>query len=75
MNDVIMFISFLLGAGWRFFAETTVPGFQFTVGQLFIAYFLANLGLRLLFSMLGMRISADTVGHGISHFKKDGEKK
>lgn len=59
--EVLAFISFFLGASWDFFTETKVPGFEFSFAALFIGIFLANLGLRFLFSMLGMSIDSQTV--------------
>lgn len=59
--EVLAFISFFLGASWDFFTEVTVPGFEFSFAALFVGLFLANLGLRFLFSMLGIGIHSDTV--------------
>lgn len=67
--EVIAFISFFLGASWDFFTEIKVPGFDFTFGALFVGLFLANLGLRFLFSMLGMSIDAHSVGGTVSAFR------
>ena len=55
--EVMACISFFLGASWDFFTEINVPGFDFSFAALFVGLFLASLGLRLLFSMVGM--SAD----------------
>lgn len=52
--EVIAFISFFLGASWDFFTETNVPGFDFSFAALFVGLFLASLGLRFLFMMLGI---------------------
>lgn len=54
--DVIAFISFFLGASWDFFTEVKVPGFDFSFAALFVGLFLAVLGLKFLFSMLGISV-------------------
>lgn len=59
--EVLAFISFFMGASWDFFTEIKVPGFDFTFAALFVGLFLANLGLRFLFSMLGIGISSGAV--------------
>ena len=59
--DVLAFISFFLGASWDFFTEVNVPGFDFSFAALFVGLFLANLGLRFLFSMLGIGVSSNAV--------------
>lgn len=67
--DVILFISFFLGAAWDFFTEVNVPGFDFSFAALFVGLFLANLGLRFLFSMVGISIDAQSVGGTFSVFR------
>ena len=57
--DVLNFISFFLGASWRFFTEVQVPGFDFSFAALFVGLFLANLGLRFILSMLGVHANDD----------------
>lgn len=52
--EVLAFISFFLGASWDFFTEIKVPGFDFSFAALFVGLFLASLGLRFLFMMLGI---------------------
>lgn len=52
--EVIAFISFFLGASWDFFTEIKVPGFEFSFATLFVGLFVATLGLRLLFMMVGV---------------------
>lgn len=52
--QVLEFIGWFLGASWDFFTEVTVPGFNFTFAALFVGLFLANLGLRFLFMILGV---------------------
>lgn len=54
--EILKFISFFLSASWDFFTEVTVPGFDFTFGALFVGLFLAWLGLKFLFSMLGISV-------------------
>lgn len=56
--EVLMFISFFLGASWDFFTEVKVPGFDFSFAALFVGLFLAALGLRFVFAML--QISSPT---------------
>lgn len=68
--EVLAFISFFLGASWDFFTEIKVPGFEFSFAALFIGIFLANLGLRFLFSMLGIGIHSDDVTSVIGHGKR-----
>ena len=58
--EVLAFISFFLGASWDFFTEVKVPGFDFSFAALFVGLFLASLGLRFLFSMLGIGVHSDT---------------
>lgn len=52
--EVLAFISFFLGASWRFFTEIKVPGFDFSLATLFVGVFLVSLGLKWLFMMLGI---------------------
>lgn len=54
--EVLAFISFFLGASWDFFTEVKVPGFEFSFATLFVGLFLASLGLRFLFMMLGITV-------------------
>lgn len=63
--EVVEFIVWFLSSSWDFFTEITVPGFDFSFAALLVGLFLANLGLRFLFMMLGIGISpgdVDTVG-------------
>lgn len=73
--DVLAFISFFLGASWDFFTEVTVPGFDFTFAALFVGLFLASLGLRFLFSMLGIGISSGSVLPILKYDKERNESK
>lgn len=57
--EVIQFFTWFLSASWDFFTEINVPGFEFSFAALFIGIFLANLGLRFLFMMLGINIGSD----------------
>lgn len=70
--DVLAFISFFLGASWDFFTEIKVPGFDFTFAALFVGLFLASLGLRFLFSMLGIGVTSDSV-ISVLKYNKDKE--
>lgn len=54
--EVLQFITFWIGASWDFFTEVKVPGFDFSIGALFIGIFLATLGLRFVLSMLGVSV-------------------
>lgn len=54
--EVLQAIKFLLSSAWDFFTEVNVPGFDFSFAALFVGLFLAALGLRLLFMMLGVSI-------------------
>lgn len=65
--EVLAFISFFLGASWDFFTEIEVPGLGFSFAALFVGLFLAVLGLRFLFAMLGTGIRSDTVTTILSH--------
>lgn len=57
--EVIQFITWFLSASWDFFTEINVPGFDFSFAALFVGIFLANLGLRFLFMMLGISVHSD----------------
>lgn len=52
--EVIQAIGWLFSASWDFFTEVNVPGFDFSFAALLVGFFLANLGLRFLFMMLGI---------------------
>lgn len=73
--DVLAFISFFLGASWDFFTEVNVPGFDFSFAALFVGVFLANLGLRFLFSMLGIGVSSSSVVPILKYDKEHRESK
>lgn len=59
--EVLQAIKWLLDMSWDFFTEVNVPGFDFSFGALFIGLFLASLGLRLLFMMLGIGVSSKDI--------------
>lgn len=61
--EVLAFISFFLGASWDFFTEIKVPGFDFSFAALFVGLFLASLGLRFLFMILGINVPTDDIQH------------
>lgn len=65
--EVLAFISFFLGASWDFFTEVNVPGFEFSFAALFIGLFLASLGLRFLFAMLGIGGGFSSMSEIIEH--------
>lgn len=69
--EVLAFISFFLGASWDFFTEIKVPGFDFSFAALFVGLFLASLGLRYLFGMLGVGVSSDLVTGVMKHKETD----
>lgn len=74
--EVLAFISFFLGAAWDFFTEVKVPGFDFSFAALFVGLFLANLGLRFLFSMLGIGVSSGAITPVLSRYNhKEGDSK
>lgn len=59
--EVLEFIRWFFASSWDFFTETTVPGFDFSFAALLVGFFLANLGLRFLFMMLGIGIHASDI--------------
>jgi len=71
--EVLEFIRWFLGASWDFFTEVKVPGFDFTFAALFVGLFLANLGLRFLFMMLGVGAPFGSITH-IARSTSDREK-
>lgn len=71
--EVLAFISFFMGASWDFFTEVNVPGFEFSFAALFVGLFLANLGLRFLFSMLGIGISSSAIVPVLKHNSDSGK--
>lgn len=60
--EVIQAIGWFFSASWDFFTEINVPGFDFSFAALLVGFFLANLGLRFLFMMLGISVSRDDAG-------------
>lgn len=54
--EVIQFIAWFLASSWDFFTEVKVPGFDFSFAALLVGLFLASLGLRFLFMMLGIGV-------------------
>lgn len=71
--EVIAFISFFVGASWDFFTEVKVPGFDFSFAALFVGLFLASLGLKFLFMMLGVSPAFGDI-IAIAKHKKENEK-
>lgn len=47
-----------IALSWDFFTEITIPGTSFTFAAFFVGLFLADLGLRFLFMVLGMTIDS-----------------
>ncbi|MPM19001.1 hypothetical protein SDC9_65419 [bioreactor metagenome] len=66
--EILQFIGWLLAASWDFFTEINVPGFDFTFAALFVGLFLANLGLRFLFMMLGIGVGSSSDIENMSRF-------
>lgn len=56
--EILEFIGWFLSAAWDFFTETNVPGFEFSFAALLVGLFLAQLGLRFLFMMLGISVGS-----------------
>ena len=52
--EVLQFIGWFLASAWDFFTEIKVPGFDFSFAALLVGLFLAQLGLKFLFMMLGI---------------------
>ena len=59
--EVIQAIGWLFSASWDFFTEVNVPGFDFSLAALLVGFFLANLGLRFLFMMLGIGVHSSDI--------------
>ena len=72
--EVLAFISFFIGASWDFFTEIKVPGFEFSFAALFVGLFLAALGLRFLFMILGLNLSAGDIKTVGAHIKQEDKK-
>lgn len=62
--DLLAAIGVLLAASWDFFTAITVPGFDFPVAVLFVAPFLALLGLRILGMALGLDFGEGSGSYG-----------
>ena len=56
--EVLECIGFFLSSSWKFFTDITVPGFNFSFAQLLVGIFLAGLGLRFLFMILGTSVGS-----------------
>lgn len=59
--EVIQAIGWFFSASWDFFTEINVPGFDFSFAALLVGLFLANLGLRFLFMMLGIGVHSSDI--------------
>lgn len=59
--EVLEFIGWFLASAWDFFTEVKVPGFDFSFAALLVGLFLAQLGLKFLFMMLGISFGARDV--------------
>lgn len=55
--EILEFIGWFLASAWDFFTEIKVPGFDFSFAALLVGLFLAQLGLRFLFMVLGISFS------------------
>ena len=65
--EVLQFIKFFLSASWDFFTEVNVPGFDFSIGALFVGLFLGSLGLRFVFMMVGVHASSGDISFLARH--------
>lgn len=59
-SSLLQALKSFISLSWDFFTEITIPGTSFTVAALFVGLFLADLGLRFLFMVLGLTISSDS---------------
>lgn len=55
--ELIDAIKWLLSTSWDFFTEVEVPGLGCSFAALFVGLFLAELGLKFVFMMLGMNVA------------------
>ena len=55
-SDLMEAVRFVLRSGWTFLTSVTVPGTTIHFAALLVGLFLARLGLRLLFMILGVRV-------------------
>lgn len=62
-------IGSFLALSWDFFTELKVPGLDITFAALFVGVFLAVLGLKFLFSILGVSNSSGDVDRAF--FRRD----
>ena len=69
MTDLLTAIGWLFSNAWDFFTEINVPGIGVSFAALFVALFLASLGLRLFLMVLNG--SSDAGGFSIFRRKKD----
>lgn len=58
-SDLLRAVGSFVRASWAFFTKITIPGTSFTFAALFVGLFLADLGLRFLFMVLGLSISSN----------------
>lgn len=71
MSDLLTAIGWFFAHAWDFFTEITVPGIGVSFAALFVAFFLASLGLRLFLMILNG--SSDSGGFSLFKRKKDDE--
>lgn len=54
MEDLLACVETLVSCSWNFLTGVNVPGLEISFAALFVGLFLASLGLRLLFMLLGI---------------------
>ncbi len=70
-NDLLTAIGWFFSSIWQFFTGITVPGLGISFAALFIALFLAGLGLRLFLTILGGSLHSGDLSDFFSGRKDD----
>lgn len=60
-SGLLQALKSFVALSWDFFTEITIPGTTFTFAALFVGLFLADLGLRFLFMVLGVSVNPGEV--------------
>lgn len=60
-SGLLQALKSFIALSWDFFTEITIPGTSFTFAALFVGLFLADLGLRFLFMVLGISFNPSDV--------------